>query len=179
MRVRYGDLSCFSTRTCRGTARGFTAPAAKCSSSSTRWHPGSNPVFRRTHVELSPTMQGRMTCNADGNEILFRVVAGVAAKLFVMDFQVRHRTARLTTPAIATQDLPSQVLVGWRIEPQGCRFWTSGAHDTFSLSPPRNACRCSTGRNLKNLIIENSSVSGSPLSRFAPARKSAQIISRQ
>jgi hypothetical protein len=32
---------------------------------------------------------------------------------------------------------------------------------------------------LKNLVIENNSVSGSPLSRLAPARKSAQIISRQ
>jgi hypothetical protein len=39
--------------------------------------------------------------------------------------------------------------------------------------------RCSSGRNLKNLVIENSNVAGSPLSRLAPARKSAQIISRQ
>jgi hypothetical protein len=38
---------------------------------------------------------------------------------------------------------------------------------------------CSPGRNLKNLVIEYSSVAGSPLSRFAPAKKSAQIISRQ
>jgi hypothetical protein len=31
----------------------------------------------------------------------------------------------------------------------------------------------------KNRVIENSNVSGSPWSRFAPARKSAQIISKQ
>src|ERR1039458_3557721 len=53
------------------------------------------------------------------------------------------------------------------------------AHDAFSLRPLRNACRCSSGRNLKNLVIENSSISGSPWSRLAPARKSAQIISKQ
>jgi hypothetical protein len=35
------------------------------------------------------------------------------------------------------------------------------------------------GTNLKNLVIENSRVSGSPLSRLAPAKKSAQIISKQ
>jgi hypothetical protein len=36
--------------------------------------------------------------------VLFGVVAGMAAKLPVMDLQVRHRATRLTAPAIATQD---------------------------------------------------------------------------
>jgi hypothetical protein len=36
-----------------------------------------------------------------------------------------------------------------------------------------------TSRRLKNCRIECSNISGFPLSRFAPARKSAQIISRQ
>jgi len=51
-------------------------------------------------LELSLAMQGRMTFHADGNEILFGVVAGVATELFVMDFQVRHRATRLTSPAV-------------------------------------------------------------------------------
>ena len=62
-------------------------------------------------------MQGRMTCTANGNEILFRIVAGVAAKLFVMDFQVCHRAARLTPPAIATQHLLAQIFERSRIQP--------------------------------------------------------------
>jgi hypothetical protein len=33
------------------------------------------------------------------------------AKLLAMDFQVRHRAARLTTPAIAAQDLLPKTLV--------------------------------------------------------------------
>jgi len=46
-----------------------------------------------------------MAPGAERDEVLFRVVARVATKLFVMDFQVRHRAARLTPPAIATQHL--------------------------------------------------------------------------
>jgi hypothetical protein len=50
-------------------------------------------------------MQGGVTRTADGNQILSRIVPRVAAKLFVMDLQVRNRAARLTAPAITTQNL--------------------------------------------------------------------------
>jgi len=40
----------------------------------------------------------------------------MAAKLFVVDFQIRQRAARLTSPAIATQDLLAQSLVGLWIQ---------------------------------------------------------------
>jgi hypothetical protein len=120
-----------------------------------------------------------MACGAQCNQVLFGVLAGVAPELFVMDFQARHGATGLTPPAIATQDLLPQTLVRRGIQPQAREFRTNRAQDAFSLRLPRNACRCSPGRNLKNLVIENNSVSGSPLSRLAPARKSAQIISRQ
>ena len=113
------------------------------------------------------------------DQVLLGIVAGVTAKLFVVDFQVRHCAARLTPPAVTTQGLLPQTLVRHQIQPQASGFWANRAHDVLSLKPPRNACRCSSGRNLKNLVIENSSISGSPLSRLAPARKSAQIISKQ
>jgi hypothetical protein len=38
-------------------------------------------------------------------QVLLGIVAGVTSKLFVVDLQVRHRAARLTPPAIATQNL--------------------------------------------------------------------------
>ena len=65
------------------------------------------------------------TCVARGTErdqVLFSVMAGVAAKLFVMNFKVRHRAAGLTTPAIATQYLLSQPLVRHRIQSQAHRL---------------------------------------------------------
>ena len=52
-----------------------------------------------------------MTCIANGEEVLFGIVAGVAAKLFVMDFQVCHHPARLTPPAIASKHLLAQIFV--------------------------------------------------------------------
>ena len=61
-------------------------------------------------------MQGGMTCSAHSNQILFRVVARVAARLFVMDFQVGHRTAQLTPPAVPTEDLLPQTVVQLEIK---------------------------------------------------------------
>ena len=46
-----------------------------------------------------------VTSVAKRDQVLFGVVAGVAAKFFVVDFQVHHRATRLTSPAIAKQDL--------------------------------------------------------------------------
>jgi hypothetical protein len=38
-------------------------------------------------------------------QVLLGIIAAVAPKLFVVDFQVRHGAAGLTPPAIATQNL--------------------------------------------------------------------------
>lgn len=52
-----------------------------------------------------------MTFRTERDQVLLRVIAGVAAKLFVMNFQIRHRAERLTPPAIPLQNLLSQPLV--------------------------------------------------------------------
>jgi len=132
-----------------------------------------------TGSDDSVVMCTGVACGAECNQVLLGIIAGMTPKLFVVDLQVRHRAARLTPPGIATQDLLPQPVVRRRIQPQARKFWANRAHDAFSLRPSRNACRCSSGRNLKNLVIENSSISGSPWSRLAPARKSAQIICKQ
>src|ERR1051326_5927403 len=96
-----------------------------------------------------------------------------------MNFKVRHSAARLTAPAIPPQHFLAQILVGDGIEAKTWGLWADLVHDTFSPRLLRKVCFCASGRKRKNRLIENSRVSGSPLSRFAPARKSAQIISRQ
>ena len=50
-------------------------------------------------------MHARMACNAERNQVLFGIVTGVAAKLSVVDLQIRHRTACLTAPAVSAQYL--------------------------------------------------------------------------
>src|ERR1700688_80507 len=65
-------------------------------------------------IDLSRlTVNGSMAGRAEGDQVLFGVVARVAAKLLVVDFQVRHHAARLTPPAIATQDQLPKTLI-WR-----------------------------------------------------------------
>jgi hypothetical protein len=63
-------------------------------------------------------MDASMALCAERNQVLFCVVAGVAAKFLVMDFQVRHDATRLTSPAIPAQDFLPQALVQYRIQPQ-------------------------------------------------------------
>jgi hypothetical protein len=53
-----------------------------------------------------------MTRCAERNQIGFRIIASLAAKLLMMEFQIRHRAAQLTAPSIPTQHLLSQILVG-------------------------------------------------------------------
>jgi len=100
--------------------------------------------------------------------------------------QSRKRCRKPTTLVVefwAVHDSVFETGKGFRgkvgSKPQARMLWWSAVHDAFSVICSTNACRCSPGRNLKNRETECKSVSGSPWSRFAPARKSAQIISKQ
>jgi hypothetical protein len=53
-----------------------------------------------------------MALSAEGNQVLFCVIAGMAAEFFVMHFELRHCAAVLTPPAIAAQHLIVKFLVG-------------------------------------------------------------------
>jgi hypothetical protein len=121
-------------------------------------------------------MTGRTKCD----QVFGCVLTGVAAEPLVMNFQVEHATAGLAFPTIASEYLHAELSVCLVVEPRRGEFLRNLVHDaTASAAWLRNARLCSPGRNLKNRTAELSSASGSPLSRLAPARKSAQIISRQ
>src|SRR6476646_10616908 len=96
-----------------------------------------------------------------------------------MDLQVLAGTTDLASPAVAAQNLFSELFVWLVIKPEARSLGSNPLHDAFSVTSCRKACRCSPGRNLKNREIDCRSTVGSSFSRFAPARKSAQIISRQ
>ena len=81
--------------------------------------------------------------------------------------------------ATAAQYLFSEVIVDLGIKPHARLFGWDPFHEAFSVTSCRKVCRCSPGRNLKNRDMDCRSTVGSSFSRFAPARKSAQIISRQ
>ena len=77
------------------------------------------------------------------------------------------------------QNFSTKLLVGFRRKPQTGVFGPDRVHEARWETCDKKACFCSPGRNLKNRAMECSKVSGLPLSRLAPARKSAQIISKQ
>jgi hypothetical protein len=76
-------------------------------------------------------MHSGMACRAERYQVLLRIVAGVAAKLFVVDLQVRHRAARLTPPAVATQDLLAPTFVRQGIKTQAAGFGANHSQDAL------------------------------------------------
>jgi len=60
---------------------------------------------------FSSPMCAGVAHGAERDEVLFGIIAGLTAKLLVVDLQVRHRATRLTTPPIATQHLPAKFLI--------------------------------------------------------------------
>ena len=124
-------------------------------------------------------MNPLMALPAYGNQVLLGVVAGVAAEPFVMDFEVGHRAAKLTSPAIPPKYTVAELFEQLGIKPQARLLRSDLTHDAFSFAWCRNVCLSSPGRNLKNRKADCKRTSGFSFSRFAPARKSAQIISRQ
>src|SRR5205809_4522539 len=120
-----------------------------------------------------------MAMRAEGDEIILLITARVTAELLMMDFEISHRPTRLTSPAISPQHSFGQLLVLAFFEPDRRSFQQILVHRMFCVASSANACFCSPGRNPNNREIVCSNRSGCPLSRLAPARKSAQIISRQ
>src|SRR5947209_20620039 len=124
-------------------------------------------------------MGGSVTIKAKRDQIAFTIAARVAAKLFVVDFKVGHGTADLAPPAVSPEYVLVELLVILLLEPDRRLFRHSSIHWIFSVTNCAKACLCSPGRNLKNRESARRSTLGSPPSRFAPARKSAQLLSRQ
>ncbi len=124
-------------------------------------------------------MLALVTTSAQRNQIEIVIRTLLAAQLFVMNLQVLPGTTDLASPAVAAQNLFSKLIIRFRIKAEARLFRSDPFHDALLVASCRNASRCSPGRNLKNRDMDRRSTVGSSFSRFAPAKKSAQIISRQ
>ena len=141
------------------------------SESKYRW---SSKVF----VSLLPGMESFVTGGAQRDEILFHVLSELTPWADVVNLELIHATTALAAPAIALQHLAAQSSIGVRVEPKPRASWGKSGHEAFRTCS-RNSCCLGRGRNSKSRPSEVSKTSGFPFSRLAPARKSAQIISRQ
>jgi hypothetical protein len=124
-------------------------------------------------------MLTRVASSTKRNKITCGIVARVASEFLVMNFQVGHDSACLAFPAIAAQHLVAELFIHLGIKSQARPFRFDATHDAFSAKWFKNVFLSSPGRNLRRRRIDCSRICELPFSRFAPARKSAQIISKQ
>jgi hypothetical protein len=63
-----------------------------------------------------------MAFGAKRDQVFFGIVPGLAAKLLVVDFEVRERAANLAPPSIPPQDLLTEVFISGGIEAHRFKF---------------------------------------------------------
>ena len=120
-----------------------------------------------------------MAACTECNQVFLGIIAALATEFLVVDLQILSGTTDLASPAIASQYFISELFVEFGLKAQAWSLGLNTVHETFAVVSWRKASRCSAGRHLKNRDTDCRSAIGSSFSRCAPARKSAQIISRQ
>jgi hypothetical protein len=123
-------------------------------------------------------MDFAMTTIAQGDQVFGNVVALGASPADVVDFEKIRTSALLTSPAIALQHFSLEISIGIRIQPNPPSFWPSKIHSALCTWWV-NSIFWGSGSSENSRVSARSSDSGLPASRLAPAKKSAQIISRQ
>ena len=113
---------------------------------------------------------------AKGNEVFLGIVTEPTSRLHMMHLKAAWRPTGLTAPSIAPQNLFMQDLIRLLIQLEPRAFGADRVHKvTRTLS--KNSCLLGSGRESKSRSKDIMRASELPFSRFAPARKSAQIIS--
>ena len=115
---------------------------------------------------------------AKSHEILSRVIAQSAPPLNVMHLKILHAPARLASPAISLQDITAELVIRFRVKPQP---WPLGSDPSQSVTctSSRSCFLCGFGRPTTSRVRQGNKASRLPASKLTPARKSAQIISKQ
>ena len=119
-----------------------------------------------------------MARRAEGDQILGNIISESAPRLYVMDLKAFHPPAPLTTPAISLQDFAAELAISFRIKPQAGSLGTDPCQNVTCTSS-RSCFRCGFGRPMTSRVRQGNRASRLPASKLTPARKSAQIISKQ
>jgi hypothetical protein len=101
-----------------------------------------------------------MASRAQGDQVLLCIIAAVAPKFFVVNLQIGPGAATLAPPAVTSQHLLPKAIVQLGLQLKARLFGPDSVHEAFSVTSCRKACRCSPGRNLKNLVIDCREVAG-------------------
>jgi hypothetical protein len=112
------------------------------------------------------------------DQILGNIVAESTSRLNVVDLKVLHAPARLATPAISLQHFMAELLISFRVKPQARSSGTDPSHSVTCTSS-RSCFLSGFGRPITSRVRLGNRASRLPASKLTPARKSAQIISKQ
>ena len=74
-----------------------------------------------------------MASGAQGNQVLFGIIAALAAKFLMVNFKIRHHTARLASPAIAAKNLIAKLVVQFTVQAEARVLWSRTIHEAFSV----------------------------------------------
>lgn len=119
-----------------------------------------------------------MAFTTQGDEVLLRIVTQAAPRTNVMHLELVAASAILAVPTVALKHLAVEQLVGLPREAKTRTFLTLHFYAGI-FKQDEKACFSSSGRSSYSRYIERSMVLGVWLSSPAPAKKSAQIISKQ
>jgi len=111
-------------------------------------------------------------------EILGRVIAQSAPPLNVMHLKIFHPPAPLATPSVTLQDFTAELAISFRVKSQAGPLGADSLQNVTCASS-RSCFRCGFGRPMTSRVRQGNKASRLPASKLTPARKSAQIISRQ
>jgi hypothetical protein len=116
--------------------------------------------------------------DAKSYEIPSRAITQTAPRLNVMDLKIFHAPTPLATPAISLQNFLAKPAIIFRIKPQP---WPSGTDlcQSVTCTCSKRCFRCGIGRPMTSRVMQGNKASRLPASKLAPARKSAQVISKQ
>jgi hypothetical protein len=75
-----------------------------------------------------------MAYRAEGDQIFFGIVPRLAAKLFVVNFKIGHRAARLASPTVAAEHLVAKPVVQFAVQAKAWVLWPDAIHEGFSVA---------------------------------------------
>jgi hypothetical protein len=115
---------------------------------------------------------------AKNHEIFGRVITQSASRLNMVDLKILHAPARLATPAIALQNFPTELAISLWVKPQAGSV-RADLRQSVTCTSSRNCFLCGFGSPMTSRVRHGNNASRLPTSKLTPARKSAQIISKQ
>jgi hypothetical protein len=75
-----------------------------------------------------------MASRAESDEIFLGIRPGLAAELRVVNFKIGHRSARLASPAVASEHLVAKLVIQFAVQALARLLWSEAIHEAFSVA---------------------------------------------